>query len=279
MFQIHTLKPIIRIPALVTAFEAKYDKSFHFPGETHNFWEMVYVEEGRVGVTANERVHELAVGEIIFHQPMEYHRIWSAGETEPKVIIVSFFADGEQIASLQDGVFRLKGESRRLIELLGEQLRLYRNEKSDPLFPQKYQEDSFAFQNFTNLLELFLLSVIGNKKEANLPVNNEAATIYKEVVGFMNDNLCKDLSVEDIAFSCHVSPSNLKKIFLRYSACGVHKYFLNLKILRAASLLKNGNSVKQVSESLGFNNQNYFSAVFKRETGYSPRAFVKQESR
>jgi AraC-like DNA-binding protein len=50
----------------------------------------------------------------------------------------------------------------------------------------------------------------------------------------------------------------------------VHKYFLTLKIKTATVLLKGGMSVSEVSDTLGFSSQGYFSATYKRETGNNP---------
>ena len=51
------------------------------------------------------------------------------------------------------------------------------------------------------------------------------------------------------------------------------KYFNNIKITAAKSMLKEGFTVKETSEKFGFSNQNYFSTVFKKITGKSPSDF------
>ena len=54
------------------------------------------------------------------------------------------------------------------------------------------------------------------------------------------------------------------------------KHFTHIKIRRAIKLLDEGLPVSQVSERLGFSSASYFSAVFKRETGYTPGAYRKR---
>ena len=71
--------------------------------------------------------------------------------------------------------------------------------------------------------------------------------------------------------------SYLKKIFSKYAGLGIHKYFLKSKITIACRLLRRGMSVCDVSEKLSFSSHNYFSTVFKRETGRLPSDFRKEK--
>ena len=55
---------------MYSLFETHYNGRYVFPGETHNFWECLYVQKGEVCVSADERVYNLTDGEIIFHKPL-----------------------------------------------------------------------------------------------------------------------------------------------------------------------------------------------------------------
>jgi len=52
---------------------------------------------------------------------------------------------------------------------------------------------------------------------------------------------------------------------------GIMEYFNSIKMFRAQTLLKEGYTVKETALSLGFCDQNYFSTVFKRVMGKSPK--------
>ena len=67
-----------------------------------------------------------------------------------------------------------------------------------------------------------------------------------------------------------MSEVNLKKTFSKYLNIGVINYYNNLKINSAMTMLKDGMTVRETAEALGFANQNYFSTVFKRITGRTP---------
>ena len=62
------LKNVINISKIVTVHYYEFDKNFVFDGETHDFWEMVYIDKGRVQVKRDEEELVLSQGEIIFHK-------------------------------------------------------------------------------------------------------------------------------------------------------------------------------------------------------------------
>lgn len=122
----YEIENTVQIDYLVSCFEMTYDRTFTFSGETHDFWEFVYVADGAVGVTAGDRVAELGKGQIIFHQPMEFHRIWSIQDTTPHVVIMSFGAQGEGMDHYKNGIFRLdQREENYLWKILKQAARIF----------------------------------------------------------------------------------------------------------------------------------------------------------
>ena len=61
------LQNVINISKIVTVHYYEFDKNFVFDGESHNFWEMVYIDKGRVQVRRDEATLVLSQGEILFH--------------------------------------------------------------------------------------------------------------------------------------------------------------------------------------------------------------------
>ena len=101
----------LEVEAFVSYFENTYPPEYSFDGEMHPFWELVYVAEGRIGVTAGERVLEVGAHQVIFHKPMEFHRLWSEGGTSPKLIVTAFEAEGADMKLLEHGFFMCRRSS------------------------------------------------------------------------------------------------------------------------------------------------------------------------
>ena len=79
------LKREIVIDSIITIHYFEYMKDFVFHGESHDFWEMLYVDKGSVQVRSGEDTVHLDAGDIIFHQPREFHAIRSVGSSSPNL--------------------------------------------------------------------------------------------------------------------------------------------------------------------------------------------------
>lgn len=259
------------IKCFITAFKEKFENGYYFNGEMHNFWELVYVTEGNLCVSEDSRVYELTKGDIIFHKPMEFHKIWVEKSQSARAIIISFESNDENITELSHGVYKLDAERQNSFEeiytMLEEKFKLnfYVRRKDEP----DIVAEKIAFMQF----EIFLLSLLSSQNDKRCRQYNVSAMNYKTIIDTMNENISKNLSIDELAALCNLSVSNLKKIFAKYAGGGVMKHFNRLKIKRAMRLLRIGLSVSEVSYQLGFSSQNYFAVVFRRETGMLPSEF------
>lgn len=79
------------------------------------------------------------------------------------------------------------------------------------------------------------------------------------------------VSIEQIAQSCDISQQHLSRIFKKYLNITPLNYLVKLKMNRAAVfLLETDFSIAQIAQVLSFNDQFYFSKVFKKIYGISP---------
>jgi AraC-like DNA-binding protein len=265
---------LVSVKSLISSFEAVRPAGFAFEGEMHDFWELVYIADGKAGITADERVYTLNAGQLIFHKPMEFHRICSVDNYGHKALIMAFDAVGEGMQVLENRIIELDEKFELQINQAIKKASLVLEMDQEGLIhTQKY---STAVQEATLKIEHFLLEIIKRVSENPQPTQDGQNETYRLIVRVLNENAQKNLSLTEIASLCHLSVSNLKKVFRRYSDKGVMKYFTHVKIRKAINMLDEGLSVAQVSEHLGFSSANYFSVVFKRETGYTPGAYRKR---
>lgn len=270
----------IKIRSMVSAFERVMEDGYSFSGESHDFWEMLYVEKGRVCVSADDRVFDLSDNEIIFHKPMELHKFYVDKGSNAKIFIMSFDLYGDSISVLKNLSVRLshlqKSLILNLISQLKENYKSYDKDKNYLKYIDMTEGDSVVSQQIACAAELFLLSFIESNAEVEIS-NAPDALIFKEAVNVMKRQVNESISVPQVAKACNVSVSYLKKVFCKFAGLGVHKYFLKMKIKYASIMLKEGKSVTEVSDMLGFSSQNYFSTVFKRETGVSPLDYKNEK--
>ena len=89
-FAMMPLRSVINITKLITVLSYELSPNFYTEGETHNFWEMVYVDRGKIYCHADDEVKLLKKGEIIFHQPNEFHSLKCDGVQSASVFIITF---------------------------------------------------------------------------------------------------------------------------------------------------------------------------------------------
>jgi len=267
---------LLSITGIYSFFKAKHTSDFYFEGECHSPWEMVYIIEGSAGITADDKIYTLSKGDIIFHKPMEFHKIWSADGTSPRVLICSFDLDGS-FSHMLSGVYHLEDNAENIMDSLLKFLYTeFKKNPSDNInFYELFNKNEIALQIVLNYLELILLYLSRSDNQEQKFFHNEKMRLYTKIVEVLEEHLYDKITISEIAEICNVSPATIKNCFMEYAGCGVHKYFLNIKIRTAIEMLKNGMTVNEVSDTLQFANPNYFSYVFKRETGICASSYKK----
>ena len=273
------ITPVLRITMLNTCSLFCTDGPYNFHREFHPFWELVYVVDGSLRVACQERVYTLKKGDLVFHRPMELHRLWSVEDCNFQVLVIGFCAESTLLSQLKETAFELTDPQQTQMTALINQLKhSFPNTKHQ--FLRLLAEDPEAhapqLQIFSNALESFLISLL---HKPALPQTkpqslSQSALLYGRIVEALNGSPDGWITSKQIAQQLHCSESQIKQTFARYSDMGIHKYLIKLKIAAAMQLLQQGCSVNETSRSLGFSNQNYFSTVFKRETGTAPSRYT-----
>lgn len=94
-------------------------------------------------------------------------------------------------------------------------------------------------------------------------------------IEYLEANINNDLSVEDIAEMCHVSPSCFRRLFKKYSGQSPVTYRTEAKMEYAKSILRSETAgVSETAKLLMFEDTAYFCRVFKKYTGYTPGEYA-----
>lgn len=142
------------------------------------------------------------------------------------------------------------------------------------LFRQFVDENYIKAVSFRSkgLLYLLLDSVLSEKENKNTELN--------KVLEKAADLLQKDenISISAIARNCSVSESGLRKIFKDNLGMSPTQYRLNIKLNKAKYLLESTDmTVGEISEKLGFFDCAYFTKVFSKQTGMTPKKYSQSK--
>lgn len=95
---------------------------------------------------------------------------------------------------------------------------------------------------------------------------------------FIEKNIAKRVTLEDVASFMNISPHYFSKLFKHEVGINFIDYTTERKILRSKELIAGTSEpINNIAFELGFNEANYFSKVFKKITGISPSEFRRQK--
>ncbi len=280
-----------KIDKLYTMFHRTHiPANKRYVGESHDFWECIYLKDGNVCNCVDGKVYNMEKGDLIFYKPLEFHH---AVENDKKADLFYFTFSLENCPEdfASDTVYKLSSNQMKIMEkIIDFSMNAIKNNPftEEEIARQKaeyinydYIRPLLAFGKNTtdtatvvNYIEELFLDLY-NTKNVVVETDSFYAGIYRKAVFFMTEHISEKLTTPEIASYCNVGTTTLKKIFLEFSNLSIHKHFIKLKINHAIILLKSGASVNEAALRTGFSSQAYFSAAFKRETGATPRDYLK----
>lgn len=126
-------------------------------------------------------------------------------------------------------------------------------------------------------LERHLQNVLKTVFTADTDKPNAADQYSAEVLqslSYIQDNYGKKISLASVADHVGLSSGYLCRIFKDETGVSINSYINNLRMTRAGELLADKNSyIKEVAISVGFEDQLYFSRLFKRYYGITPSEY------
>ncbi len=98
--------------------------------------------------------------------------------------------------------------------------------------------------------------------------------VVAQVQEYIREHLSEKLTLADVASVFNFSPNYLSQLFGKYGDAGFVEYITETRIAAAKEMLEDGDlKVYEIAEKLGFESSFYFSKVFKKVTGLSPREY------
>lgn len=273
------LKNIFNVTQIVTILFYDFAPDFRTEGESHDFWEFVYVDRGEIIYSADGEKKRLSRGEIVFHQPGEFHSHECDGTHSASVFILTFDCHSPMMKYYKKRALKLPDELTSLMKRLIDECTANFSVSEYPLAPRT--DAPIGGQQLVRIyLEEFLIRMMRSveKKKYSGVIFTSRQTLEnklaEEIADYLSQNTYSRVTLEDISDQFHFGKSHICDIFKKAHGDTIVQYHLKLKIAEAKRLLREENlTVSEISEKLGFESPAYFSRIFKKNAGMSPRAF------
>lgn len=248
--------------------------------ETHDFWEMVYVDRGTALAFAGEKEFKISAGEVLFHPPGEYHALSSCPDDPPTVFVISFCASGSHTSFFKGLCMNVPTPLRRYItEMIsdGQEAYVLDNDSPSSEGPIRKEDGIIGSEQLIKLnLEMFLIKLIRYSVLPKLDdeVPEDIEPLAAEIMNRLKNAVYGKISVDSLAKSLGFSRTHVAYVFKRNFGKTVSEYITDLKISEAKYLIrKDQYSITQIAEYLHFDNPHYFYRVFKKATGLTPKEY------
>ncbi|MDR1108656.1 MAG: AraC family transcriptional regulator [Spirochaetaceae bacterium] len=141
----------------------------------------------------------------------------------------------------------------------------------------KAQEPLYQLNACAGILSL-IAEMLTRRRRQSQP--NYYQKIVEKAKYLMETNIYNAVNIPSISEQIGVSSSRLTEIFKTYTSMTPYQYYIHIKIHKAESLLEEGDMpVKEVAYRMGFEDQYYFSRLFKNKTGVAPsdwKTYIRQ---
>ena len=98
--------------------------------------------------------------------------------------------------------------------------------------------------------------------------------IYGHILSYINRNYQQKITVDDLCRLCHCSRSHISHLFTKKAGMGICEYINRKRCDNAAKLLcETDERIQEIAYLVGFDDSNYFSNVFTKYKGVSPREY------
>lgn len=271
----------VAVDRLYSVHYFEYTGSYAYPGECHDFWELLYVDKGSLLVTAGERRLRLERGQAVFHAPGEFHAFSAAG-VAPDLVVAGFGCDSPAMDFFRDRTIAIRGEERSLLgRLVAESAAAFSSPLNASSVTQLQRRGAAPFggeQLLCAALEELLIRLIRREGSPQPGPDGrpEGGGVVAQVMDYLERRVDQPLTLEQICRDNLVGRSQLQKLFHAHTGGGVMAWFGDLKIQSAKRLIREGRlNFTQIAGLLGFQSVHYFSRRFRQATGMSPSEYER----
>src|SRR5690554_1044833 len=238
--------------------------------QKHTDYLLIFCHRGRGHFRTNHIQGELKAGQLLLLPSGEAHA-YAASVDQPWSIYWAHFQGSAATAcmdflelSLSQPVLTLS-RWRQLIPVVTDLLNL-----------QTQRHQFTAAVVAASLLQRIIAELPCLTPVAQAPAEFDLAALER----FMYDNSHRDLSLDDFAQFAGLSRFHFSKKFKQFAGTSPMRYFNQIRVKLACQLLDNStDSIRQISQQLGFEDPYYFSRLFKKTMGISPQYYRESITR
>lgn len=243
---------------------ASFPKGINKNPHQHSFFEVHYILSGKTQYEDSSGIiRDVGAGEAILFPPESMHTLKYCSDDLIKICL-AFSCDVQNPpfdALFKNGTF--------IFDI---------NKKMEVLFETILEEAELCNIFSYTLIQNSIFELICNLLRGISPTEKYIAVDHPEsdtrialAKQYIKDNPNRFLTCNEVAQYCHFNAKYLNRIFKSTTGMTLLSYIHKQKVLQIQELLEHSSlSLEEISQTLGFRNEYYFSSFFKRCGGITP---------
>lgn len=270
-----------QFPFLVSYQKLSEYESGSFMWHWHPEIEITYVQKGTMCYKVNHMVYHLKEGDIVFNNSGALHSGTMENQKDCAYIPVTF--DSRLIY----GFFQSTVNSKYVDPVIQDSMLpaicidqseswhkpfreyLLRIIALDEKKPDFYELDiTICLQSMWRLLLEHITYEPQTSRENSLEYDR-----IKKILSYIEENYQNKITLNDIAGHIHLCESECTRLFKRHMNTTLFAFLQEYRIKRSLEFLQDDQPVSAVADKAGFSDPNYYSKVFAKIKGCSPREY------
>lgn len=281
------INKVIDITSITSIHYFEFGDDFVDTLESHEPWELVYIDRGECNIVAGDAEHHLNQGDMYFHKPYEHHMLRTIKGVAPNIFIVTFSSVSPAMSYFENRRIGTSMSTKQHISaIIHEASATFDLPFNTPdIHGLKLRADDSLWggpQSVLLRLELMLIELIReNNYYENQPKMFFAKDIIEDefalkIISFMEKRIYGKFTMAELSREMSFGKTYISRYFAKVSGYTIINYFTMMKINEAKRLIRESKyNFFEISEMLMFSNSHYFSSVFKKYTGMTPTQYKK----
>ena len=254
---------------------SKYEEDWQSLPHTHQFSELFYVISGAGTFYIEDETIPVQPDDLIIINPHVEHTEKTLANNPMEYIV--FGVEGLAFSFTEPDLHGTKGYS----------YYSYHSDKKQfinfaQLMMHEFHDKKPGFEQVCHGLLQVLLVYISRKQHLSV-ISDSSFQLSKECAlakRYIDVNYSRNITLDSLAAITHINKFYLAHSFTECIGQSPITYLTDRRLAACKELLISSNlSVAQVASSAGFSSQSYFSQIFRKKTGMTPRQYRSRYSK
>ena len=253
--------------AYIEANRSRFNREVLMKSHFHNSYEIYCLAYGNMRYIIGDKIYDLRAGDVALIPKGVIHNTAYRGEKTERMLINFSYDAVQNIKLLRNfslGVISLSEEAYAQFSLVFAKM-LKESEQ-----PDRYSESL----NHGYLNEILVILARNGEAYESSELSGYGE-LMQSAVAYINENYASSLSLDELSAHFSLSKSFFSRKFKEITGFCLSDYITLVRIKNAERLLSESNlTVTEVAYATGFNDSSYFTGVFKRLIGTTPKKYA-----